>query len=443
MDNDQFGQQDLGPSLTPPNAPMSNPVAEGSQIASQQLSILSALPQPAWIKNRRAEYLYVNDAYAELLDMPAKCIKGKTDRQLFPKHLHAQLVDSDAQVFLSQTHVELEGLRLNPDCQHSYWLSKAPLKDKYGKVSGIIGLMKRSVQPTTDQLSICKLAESAIQQSNEAVVIADIDFNITLVNPAFVRLTGFNEQEVIDQPASAINATWLAPEFMDSINSNLQYKGYWEGETWSRKKDGQLFSEKIKISVVLNQEGQRTHYIGQFLDNTEQKQAQEKLEFLAFHDPLTGLANRALFLDRVTCAVQHAQRNRTLCAVIYLDLNEFKPLNDKYGHPFGDKVLTLASQRLNTAVRKVDTVSRQGGDEFAVLLEDTASVESAVLVSQKIIASLRQPMLIDDIEVTIGASAGIAVFPDHGNDGSKLIGNADKAMYAAKFLGGNGYYLYK
>lgn len=440
MDNELLGHPSGAPNIAPS---FTAAAVDNSPVAIQQLSVLSALPQPAWIKNRRAEYLFVNDAFAHLLGLPAAQIKGKTDRQLFPKHLHSELVDSDAKVFLTQSPVELEGLRLLKDSQYSFWLSKAPLKDKQGNVNGIVGLMRSSYEAPKDQSSIHYLYEAALKQSNEAVIIADANLHITLVNPAFVRITGFQEQDVLNQPASKINATWLEPEFIESIKHNLKYQGHWEGETWSRKKDGQLYSERIKISVVFDANGQVSHYIGQFLDNTEQKQAQERLEFLAFHDPLTGLANRELFLDRVTYAVQHAKRNENLCAVIYLDLNEFKPINDTYGHPFGDKVLIQAAQRLLHAVRKVDTVSRQGGDEFAVLLEDTTSIENVVLISQKIITSLRQPMVIDGTEVTIGASAGIAVYPDHGDEGSKLIGNADKAMYAAKFLGGNGYYLYK
>lgn len=416
---------------------------ESQPIPFQQLTILEAIPYPAWIKNRRAEYLYANTAYASAIGVPVSSIKGRTDRQLFPKFVHDQLIDSDALVFHERTTVELDNIYLHSTASETYWISKSPIKDKLGKVTGIVGIMKRSSNHSTFDSLQAELTSHSLKHSNEATIIADAEFKIALVNPAFIRITGFIENEIIGLPASTINASWLAPEFMESIKHQLRYHGYWEGETWNRKQDGQLYNEKIKISVIRTDEGEITHYIGQFIDNTEQKQAQEKLEFLAFHDALTGLANRALFLDRVSQRIQQSNRNETHCAIIYLDLNEFKPLNDTYGHPFGDKVLVHAAQTIRNAVRKADTVSRQGGDEFSVLLEESGSVESVLLVAQKIIASLREIFIIDDIEVSIGASAGISIYPEHGTDAEKLISNADKAMYAAKFLGGNGYYLYK
>lgn len=442
MEQDQFEQQKVKD--TPIQRYNSEPHnSESSAVTSQQLSLLEALPYPAWIKNRRAEYLFVNQAYSNLIGTPASKCKGKTDRQLFSKHLHSLLVDSDAKVFSQARTVEIDDLMFEAQSPDTYWLSKSPLMDKSGKVSGIIGLLKKNKRVQSDSISLADLAGVAFRNSNEAIIVADIDFNIILSNPTFSRITGFSEQDIIGKPASAINANWLAPEFMESIKHCLHYQGFWDGETWNRRKDGQLYSEKIRISVVKSAKGDVSHYIGQFTDNTEQKQSQEKLEFLAFHDPLTGLANRALFQDHVTQSIQNAERNKTLCAIIYLDLNEFKPLNDTFGHAFGDKVLVQASGRLRDIVRKADTVSRQGGDEFAILLNETASIEAAVLVAQKIISSLRQPMQIDDQTVSIGASAGISVYPEHGDGADKLIGNADKAMYAAKFLGGNGYYLYK
>jgi diguanylate cyclase (GGDEF)-like protein/PAS domain S-box-containing protein len=419
------------------------PLTDSQSVPTQQLTLLEALPYPAWIKNRRGEYLYANNAYAELIGVPVATIKGRTDRQLFPKFIQDQLADSDALVFHEKETVELDNIYLHSTATKTYWVSKSPLKNKSNQVTGIIGLIKQRKNLSPNETSHKDLAAHAIKHSNEAVIITDAEFKITLVNPAFIRITGFSASEIIGSPASIINANWLATEFMESIKHQLHYHGCWEGETWNRKRNGQLYNEKVKISVIRSNTGEITHYIGQFVDNTEQKQTQEKLEFLAFHDALTGLANRALFLDRVSQSIHQSNRNNTRCAVIYLDLNEFKPLNDTYGHPFGDKVLIHAAQVIKEAVRKVDTVSRQGGDEFSVLLEETPSIEGAVIVAQKIITSIRQAFVIDNINVSIGASAGIAVYPEHGSDADKLISNADKAMYAAKSLGGNGYYLYK
>ena len=442
MSNDQYPPSE--PAQSSVKQAQARPKRESAQTtACQHIHLLEALPYPAWIKNRRAEYLYANKAYSELLGQPVHTIKGKTDRQIFPRHLHQQLAHSDAQVFKNKQTVELDDIVLFESKADKFWLSKSPLIDASQQTNGILGIMKPSAADQTNTQSLPDLALTAVRNSNEAVIITDDNFKIIFVNSAFSSITGYSQSEVINKPANEINTNWLAPEFMDSIQHNLHYHDYWEGEAWNRNKDGNLYSENIKISVARSPDRKVSHYIGQFTDNTEQRQAQEKLEFLAFHDPLTGLANRALFLDRVTRCIQMAERNKNHCAVIYLDLNDFKPLNDRYGHPFGDEVLKKVADKLHNLVRKVDTVSRQGGDEFALLLEETTSIEGAILVAQKVIASLKEPMQINDQTINIGASAGIAVYPDHGKSSEKLIGNADKAMYAAKFLGGNGYYLYK
>lgn len=440
MSNDQFHARELSTTTRKKH----NSRKETAQLPLQQVSLLEALPYPAWIKNRRAEYLYANAAYAELTGIPAESLKGKTDRQIYPSHLHQQLTESDALVFRNKSTVELDDFALFEDTHDRFWLSKSALIDSNGNANGILGIMKCQQAPQLNSTSsLPELSYTAIKNSNEAVIITDSDFKIIFVNSAFTSITGFNDQEVIGQPASIINTNWLAAEFMDSIQHQLHYHNHWEGEAWNRTKDGNLYSENVKITVERTAAGNISHYIGQFTDNTEQRQSQEKLEFLAFHDPLTGLANRALFQDRVTRAVQLAERNNSLCAIIYLDLNEFKPLNDRHGHQFGDLVLKSVSDKLRQLVRKADTVSRQGGDEFAILLEDTPSIEGALIVAQKVIASLQEPMKVSDTSVNVGASAGIAIYPEHGTEAEKLIGNADKAMYAAKFLGGNGYYLYK
>lgn len=427
---------------TPPNWQGYTTKPRGNHDSSehlQQLSILEALPYPAWIKNRRAEYLYANQAFCTLFELELHNLKGRTDRQVFPGHFHAIMVDSDARVFREKNTVELFDLELS---HHGvFWVSKSPLIDKQGNASGIVGLMRKTT--VSEEAVPTSLHTQALQSSNEALVIADADFNLVMINPAYSQITGFTPEEVIGQPASHIHASWLAPEFMASVQHQIDHQGYWEGETWNRRKDGQLYSEKIKLSVVYSPDGKITHYIGQFFDNTEQKQAQDRLEFLAFHDSLTGLANRTLFHDRVDQSINHSKRNGTLTAVIYLDLNEFKPLNDKFGHKFGDSVLVNAARIIREAIRKTDTVSRLGGDEFAVLLTEASTIENSVMIAQKIVNQLRQPMQLEGKTVSIGASAGIAIHPDHGTNAEALINAADKAMYAAKNLGGNGYYLYK
>jgi diguanylate cyclase (GGDEF)-like protein/PAS domain S-box-containing protein len=277
-----------------------------------------------------------------------------------------------------------------------------------------------------------------VDAMQESILLTDVDGTIRMVNGAFCRVTGYAQDEVIGRNPRMLQSGWQAPSYYKAMWEELGRTGRWEGEIWNRRKSGEIYPEWLSIGAIRNPEGQVVYYLGVFTDITGRKMSEERLAHMAHYDLLTGLPNRLLFRDRLTQAMALAQRERTRLAVMFLDLDGFKAWNDAHGHAFGDHVLFRTAQRLSESLRRSDTLARVGGDEFILLLGGVTE-ESAAGMAQAVIASLARPIVVDGRDVSVGASVGIALYPDHNLDGENLIRMADAAMYKAKESGGNAY----
>lgn len=277
-----------------------------------------------------------------------------------------------------------------------------------------------------------------VEAMRESVLLTDVDGAIRMVNGAFCRVTGYAEEEVLGRNPRLLQSGWQAPDFYRAMWEELGRTGRWEGEIWNRRKTGEIYPEWLSIGAVRNPEGQVVHYLGVFTDITGRKSSEERLARMAHYDLLTGLPNRLLFRDRLTQAMALARRERSRLAVMFLDLDGFKAWNDAHGHAFGDHVLYRTAQRLSESLRRTDTLARVGGDEFMLLLGGVTPA-SAAGMAQAVISSLARPLVVDGRDVRVGASIGIALYPDHNLDGENLIRMADAAMYRAKASGGNAY----
>ena len=223
---------------------------------------------------------------------------------------------------------------------------------------------------------------------------------------------------------------------------DLKSTGQWKGELWNRRKSGEIYPQWLSIGTVKDESGEDQHYVGVFSDVTSIKKSEEMLNFLAYHDALTGLPNRMLFNDRLEHSIEHARRERRQVAVLFFDLDHFKDINDTLGHNLGDEVLKGVAQQLSAQTRKSDTVARLGGDEFILLLENIDVLRYAGTVAEKFLKLLARPIDVAGYEMSITASIGISIFPEDGNDVTTLVKNADMAMYHAKSNGRNGYCFY-
>jgi len=282
------------------------------------------------------------------------------------------------------------------------------------------------------------LLAQAFETTPEGIFITDANGVILLANRAFTEITGYGTEEVLGKDALEFHCDQRDAEFYRQMWHSLTLTGAWQGEIWNRRKDGEVYPEWVTISTLKDEKGRISNYIAIFADISTRKQAEERLRFLATHDPLTGLPNRELFHDRLNQALVRSRRARIgqsekwKLAVFLLDLDNFKEINDTLGHGWGDQTLRVVAERLQSCVRKSDTVSRLGGDEFTILLEGIANRESCNIVANKVLNAISQPIELSGQVFRLTASLGISVYPDHGEDGETLLKHADVAMYRAK-----------
>lgn len=277
-----------------------------------------------------------------------------------------------------------------------------------------------------------QLAASVFDGSLNGIVITDAKARILKVNRAFSDILGYSAEEVVGRKIDLLTSGHHDRLFYQALWKSLAQDGKWQGEIWDRRKDGQLIPLWQSLSAVRGHDGQVVRYIGVFYDLSEQKQSAEHIHRLAYYDALTDLPNRRLFNERCEQALERAQREGWLLALLFLDLDRFKRVNDSLGHPVGDELLCLVAQRLKACLRHGDTVARLGGDEFIVLLEGINGPSDAERVAQKILAALRQPLIVHGHKLDIGTSIGISCYPAHGRDATSLVKHADLALYQAK-----------
>lgn len=286
-------------------------------------------------------------------------------------------------------------------------------------------------------------AAAVFESANEAIVIADAACRIVAANRAFIRVTGYDVSEVQGMDFSLLWSEQHRTGFSHEIAIALKAHGRWQGETWKRRKNGELYPALESISRVCDDEGRTARYVSTFSDISAIKDAEDRLHQLAHRDPLTGLANRLQFTLQLDAAIERANRHQGRFALLFIDLDRFKLVNDTLSHVAGDRLLTSIAGRLETLVRGADTVARWGGDEFVVIAEGLAHAEDAALLARKIHESVKQPVEIGEDKVAASVSIGISIFPDDATENAELIKMADSAMYHAKDTGRNRYQFYR
>jgi diguanylate cyclase (GGDEF)-like protein/PAS domain S-box-containing protein len=284
-----------------------------------------------------------------------------------------------------------------------------------------------------------RLLAKFIENTNEAVVITGVSGKILDVNDAFVKSTGYTKEEVTGKKAPIFASSRRNGGFSRNIWEPLLRDGNWQGEIWGKKKNGELYPQWLSVSSVRNDDGEIAWYVAISTDISQIKETEGRLERLAHYDPLTNLPNRGLLKDRLRQSISQAQRHSRMTAVIFLDLDRFKEVNDTLGHGVGDQLLHAVAQRLKTHIREGDTIARLGGDEFAVILQDVESADRAARVAQHFLTCLSDPFMLDGHEIFVTASVGITMCPFDALDTETLLKNADTAMYSAKSNGRNNF----
>ncbi len=361
----------------------------------------------------------------ELASRPLICVPSNTSlyqaRNLFlEKHIrHLGVTGSDGKLLGLVTFAELLA-----SIEHDYVHELRETLDK----------RERSLVISRQHQ---RLAAKVFESTFEGIMITNAENVIKSVNPAFTQITGFMAHEVIGKTPTILSSGRHHESFYNKMRDDIAATGHWQGEIWNRRRTGETYPEWLTINAVRSDEGEVLNYVGVFSDITKRKSAEDQVLFLAHHDGLTGLPNRALFVDRLRHAIAHAHRERVKVAVMFLDLDNFKHVNDTLGHHIGDQLLQMTAQRLTSCMREGDTVARLGGDEFTVVLESIANNGEIDCVSQKIIETLSRPLRLDGTDIAITVSIGVSVYPDDSKDSDELIKYADTAMYRAKEGGRN------
>lgn len=287
-----------------------------------------------------------------------------------------------------------------------------------------------------------QLYSQVFSHIGEGIMITDAGNRIIEVNDAVERITGYPRTELIGMQPNSLKSGLHEPSFYDELWRKLYESGYWQGEIFDRTQDGRVIPLLETISAVYDANGKLTHHIAVMTDITAIKETQSRLDFLAHHDALTELPNRLLFNDRLQHSIERARRDGQMVALLFIDLDRFKTVNDTLGHQVGDLLLIEASHRLKSLIRRSDTLARLGGDEFVILMESAITQIAAARLAEKIVVAFKQPFIINGIDLHIGCSIGITLFPEDGADAMTLLKNADAAMYRAKEAGRDGHCRY-
>jgi len=423
--------------------------AEEQLRQSEQLlrMVLETLPVGVWVMNEQGRIVESNPA-GRMIWGGARYVgveefggyKGwwaDTGRPIAPHEWAAARAIEKGETSLNEL-IEIEGF----DGSRKIILNSAvPLREVDGRIVGAIIVNQDVTERRRAEAEMRKLS-SAVQQTADCVLITDPTGVIEYVNQAFESITGYTRAEVLGQKPSMIKSGLQTSEFYQRLWTTILSGATFCDVFINRKRDGGLYYEEKTITPLKDAGGRITHFISTGKDITERMQVQERLHYLAHHDALTGLPNRMLFLDRLNQALIRAHWHQRGLGVLFLDLDRFKTINDTLGHDTGDRFLQLIGARLEECLRERDTVSRFGGDEFAIILEDMAHAEDAAPLASKILEAFGRPFEIGGREYYVTTSIGISLYPGDGTDAQTLLKNADAAMYQAKELGKNTYQFY-
>ncbi len=396
-------------------------------------SSITNISDSVYITEKNDIIIFVNKAFCTTYKYSENEILGKNSNILWAKESHSDdLVDSIDEYY----HKRKNG------SEFPVSLARSAIKDEKDNEVAYVSIIRDITRQKLNEERL-RLAAVVFENTMEGLMITDTVGTILSVNPAFSAITGYNAKEVMGQNSSILQSGRHDKDFFHKMWTTLIETDKWSGEIWNRRKNGEIFPEWLSITAIKDVQRKVTQYAAVFNDITGRKQYEEVIKYQAYHDSLTTLPNRELFNDRLGLAVTQGERDHSKLAVLFLDLDDFKQVNDTFGHAVGDLLLQKVTDIFIDSVRKGDTVARLSGDEFAMILPQVEKVEDTTAIAQKIIDRFKSPILVDHHEVSVGISIGISIFPDHGTDADQLLKMADDAMYQVKKKGKNNLLLYK
>ncbi|MDD1609366.1 MAG: PAS domain S-box protein [Methylococcaceae bacterium] len=398
-----------------------------------QRALLDNFPFRVWFKDTNSRFLAVNQAFAKALgvDDPEQLV-GKSDFDFYEPDLAEHHYQDDLAVLSSRQKQTAEEEYIDHFGLHS-WIEtyKAPVIDINGEILGTVGFARDITERKNNETDL-RIAATAFE-SQDGMFVTDANQIILRINRAFTAITGYTAEDVIGQTPMIFNSYHQDDSFYAELWDCIFDVGAWQGEIWTQRKNGDLYLAWLMVTPVKDKQGNITHYVTALTDITVRKEAEEQIKQFAFYDSLTRLPNRRKLLERLDHCIAAGMREKSQFAVLMLDLDRFKAVNDNFGHLAGDELLQHVAERISKRLRSTDMVARLGGDEFVVLLNDISHKEDAARVADMIVADLTNPFHLSQHDnVQIGTSIGISLYPEHGDSSEMLMDNADVALYQAK-----------
>ncbi len=397
-------------------------------------TLVDTLPDLVWLKDKEGVYISCNRKFERFFGAQEHQIVGRTDYDFVDPELSDFFRANDLAAMAAGRSCTNEEEITYADDGHVELVEtiKTPMVDSNGKLIGVLGVGRDITLRRQNEQEV-RLLKQALEQSPVAVILMDSSCRVTYVNSAYTRHSGYDPEMILgDTPAFMFDDNGvIAKPIQDAISAGQS----WSGEISSQSREGAVVWEYLIVSPVQDDDGTLTHYLAVMEDITLRKRQEDRLWFQAHYDALTGLPNRMLVLDRLQQMIKEADRTQEQIAVLFLDMDDFKKINDSMGHDVGDKALREAARRLRAAVRAGDTVGRLGGDEFIVLANRMNSADGVPVIASHILQGFQEPFNLDGRAISLTASVGVALYPDDGQTPSELLKNADSAMYVAKEKG--------
>ena len=409
--------------------------AQSEQEHAQLRGVIDSIPDLIYFKTPEGIYLGCNQAFERYAGLPESSIVGNTALSIFDSATALKVRSRDTEMLAGGKAMVCEEWVTYPDGGNiCLEVLRTPYFNSAGSVIGLIGI-GRNITERKRLEEERRLAALVYQHTAEGMLVTDADYHIIAINPACARITGYELQEVLGKSPNIFNSGRQDQYFYDSMWEAINGVGQWNGEMWDRRKNGDIYPKSITINQLLGDDDSLHGYVMLFSDITEKKQAEKKIWEQANFDMLTKLPNRHMFRDRLAQEIKKERRAGSSLALLFIDLDHFKEVNDTHGHLVGDDLLIEVARRIRGCTRDSDTVARLGGDEFTVIITQLEDSKFAEGVAQKIINCMAEPFVLGEDEVYVSASIGITLYPDDALEVEQLLKNADQAMYAAKNMG--------
>ncbi len=404
--------------------------------------ILDSLEQNVFIKDTTLKYIYVNETYKKMFSDSVEDILGRSDFDYYPKHIAEKLTEDDLYVLKNEKTIDKIEILEIQERECVVRMIKKPFY-KEGVLVGVLGTFYHASRKNDLLFRRCELDSKVLSKISDGLLITDSKRRIIKINEAFSKLSEYDISDIKGKDPEFLGSGWNDKDFYQHMWHEVDMNGEWHGELTERKKNGEIYNAELTVIALHDDDGEITNYIFIIHDISKRKKNEELIQNLAYYDSLTKLPNRVLFEERVKSSIAALKRSKKKMAILFMDMDNFKEVNDNYGHLVGDKFLIKVSKNIKKFLRENDTLARLGGDEFIILLDNIDNISDIVPIANRIVNRFNKAVTIEGNKLYTGVSIGVSIYPDDATTYEGLLKASDTAMYQVKHSGKNGFQFYK